>query len=239
MSATTPIAGLRYAVQTDGPVAQTLAQNLATDLDNKLIPVYATTAARDTAIPSPTQGMFCYVTSVSAGGRTLMGYTGTAWVPYFSSPLYAVKAANESVTSSITFQNDDHLVLAVEANTNYTLTGFLLANGDIDGDLKLQFTYPVSAAITYGLVAPALPNTGNSNTDANLGGRPEDASSPSNTVEIGTTTSSTNPTTVIFMGYLSVGATAGNLVLQWAQQTSSATATTLLKNSWIKLERVT
>jgi hypothetical protein len=49
-------------------------QNLATDLDKKVIPAFASTSARNTAIPSPTQGQCCTVAGV------LHTYNGTKWV---------------------------------------------------------------------------------------------------------------------------------------------------------------
>jgi hypothetical protein len=40
--------------------------------------VYATTAARDAAIPSPAAGMMVFVTQFN----TFQGYTGSAWVNF-------------------------------------------------------------------------------------------------------------------------------------------------------------
>lgn len=74
MSGNTPVANLRYALLTDPPNANTLSQNLATDLDHLVIPKYATTTARDLANTSPIEGDRCYVT-----GDGDYQHDGTTW----------------------------------------------------------------------------------------------------------------------------------------------------------------
>lgn len=69
-------AGLRYPELGDSPNAQTAVKNLADDLNGKHIPVFATTGARDTAFPSPTDGQACYVTALNQ----LLVRSSGAWV---------------------------------------------------------------------------------------------------------------------------------------------------------------
>lgn len=64
MALNTPIAALPYPELTDIPNAQTAFQNLATALDTKVIPKFATSVARDAAIPSPVAGMLVYRTDI-------------------------------------------------------------------------------------------------------------------------------------------------------------------------------
>lgn len=61
---TTPISGLRYAELTDPANAKTLSQNLATDLDTLVNARFASSVARDAAIPSPVDGQHVYRTDL-------------------------------------------------------------------------------------------------------------------------------------------------------------------------------
>lgn len=81
MSGTTPVSKLRYATLGDAPNANILSQNLATDLDHVVIPKYATTSARDTANPSPTDGDVCYV---NTKGYMSYSSSASAWGLMFS-----------------------------------------------------------------------------------------------------------------------------------------------------------
>src|SRR5574341_1924364 len=67
------------------------------------------------------------------------------------------KTADESVTSSTTLQDDDHLVIAVEANTNYFIEAFLIYDGDAAGDFKFTFSVPAGATLALvGVVKDAV-----------------------------------------------------------------------------------
>lgn len=73
--ATTAVQALRYPALGDaanGPVA---LQNLALDVEPKLVMVFATSAARTTAIPAPTEGMASWVQD----SNRIDVYDGTRW----------------------------------------------------------------------------------------------------------------------------------------------------------------
>lgn len=147
--------------------------------------------------------------------------------------LFAVKTADEGVTSSTTLQNDDELVIAVSASAKYIMDGYLLYTGAADpaGGLKMGWTGPSGAAMSwtnFGVNQNGSPSLVNYNVVAEslAGGRGVATNTTS-------TTMSCRPT-----GILTVGVTAGNLQLQWAQGTSNATATTVKTGSWLRLVRV-
>jgi hypothetical protein len=143
----------------------------------------------------------------------------------------AWKTSTEAVTSSTTLQNDDNLVCAVTASGVYVVNWGLRMDGATAGDFKYAFTGPSGAAMTWesrGLAAGDASNVAAISTDV---------------AAIGTTVThgclGTGTTTrVMGSGLLIVSLTAGNLTLQWAQGTSSGTATNLFAGSWLKLERV-
>ena len=65
MALNTPNSALPYPELTDIPNALTAFQNLALALDTKVVPKFASAAARDSAIPSPVEGQLCYRTDIN------------------------------------------------------------------------------------------------------------------------------------------------------------------------------
>ena len=77
----------------------------ASDVNNYLmeqsVMVFASTAARDSAITAPEAGMVAYINSNDAN-EGLWVYTGSAWlyaVPNSTTPLYAARVSNAAVLS--------------------------------------------------------------------------------------------------------------------------------------------
>lgn len=143
--------------------------------------------------------------------------------------LFARKTAIESVASTTVLQNDDHLVVAVAANSTYELSGMLHYDGAAAGDLKLNWTGPTGAtlAATY----QRLAGTAAAITDDVIA-----AGDIATDVQVGCTGGGTNA--LLIHGLVRVGSTAGNFRLTWAQWTADATATRLLVDSFICLRRV-
>lgn len=143
----------------------------------------------------------------------------------------AWKTSTEAVTSSTALQNDDNLVLAVVASGVYVVRWGLRMDGAAAGDFKYAFTGPAGAAMTWesrGLAAADASNVAAITTDVAAIG----TTVTHGCLGTGTTTRAAGT------GLLIVSATAGNLTLQWAQGTSSGTATNLFAGSWITGERV-
>ena len=147
---------------------------------------------------------------------------------WFVNVLVAYKTADESVTSSTTFQDDDHLTVAVEANCVYVLEMVLSYDALAAGDLKTQFVMPAGATVVgaaLGLTTTAAATTDDYTTSwvglANVGG-----------VGAGSTQA------VYARGLFTTSGTAGTLKLQWAQTVSSATATRIFTGSYMLLRRV-
>lgn len=78
MALNTPNATLPYPELSDIPNAQTGFQNLALALDTKVVPKFASSSARDTAIGTPVDGQLVYRTDIK-GYQTYK--TGTGWLP--------------------------------------------------------------------------------------------------------------------------------------------------------------
>ena len=182
---------------------------------------FASSSARSSAISSPIDGMLTYRTD----GKVFEGYDGAAYVPAARYNQFALKTVNETVSSNTTLQNDDALLWAVAANATYALDLRLLYNSGATGDLKVQFTAPASATMSWGGIwantSGALTNPSNNNLASvqSMGGGGDFSAT--------------------IHGTLTTVGTAGTLQLQWAQNTSDATNTTVYAGSWGSIWRVT
>ena len=142
------------------------------------------------------------------------------------------RTADQSVTSSTALTNDDTLVVPVVASGVYEVQWDLKIDGNAAGDFKYAFTGPASATMTWSSSGQAVGAT--ASTDAYS---IQDATAIGTNITHGTIASGT-PTHVRGNGILVVSVTAGNLQLQFAQGTSSGTATKTLIGSWLRARRV-
>lgn len=129
------------------------------------------------------------------------------------------KSGDESVTSSTTSQNDDHLVFNVGASETWVVQYDLFITIGTSTNLKWKFSVP-SGASASAHVKPA---------NSAIGVDISDATSDTTT----TTSSASGPNHVHHQIFLKVtsSSTPGAVQLQWAQGTSSGTALTLKSRS--------
>jgi len=194
----------------------------AAKLNTSSIPVVSATSD----ITTPFTGQLVYNTTTGCLHR----YTGSAWVLYDGNTQWAFKTATESVTSSTTLQNDDHISFSVASSGTYALRGFLYYDGaaDIAGGLKMFWTGPASSTLNWANFGPNQGSLSSYNVVIETL-----ASSPRSVGTNATTGMSLQPT-----GVFTSGGSAGTLQFQWAQQTSNATATRILVGSWMSLTRM-
>lgn len=144
-------------------------------------------------------------------------------------PRVVIKPTDQNVTSSTTLVNDNALVLPLDSNASYFFFCYLLFEGGTSGssDLKWSFTLPGTATLRYhaifnsgsGVVTVGVSFTGASTNNASTNGS-------------GSLRGLTMDGTIVS------GATAGNIQLQWAQNTSSGTSTTVHAQSCIWIQRI-
>jgi hypothetical protein len=148
---------------------------------------------------------------------------------YFTQQQVARKTATESVTSSTSVQDDDHLSMTLSANTTYWLDGILITDGAVGGDFRLQFVVP-SGTIRWLANGPVAGAT-NTVTDVDRNWKVGSTTTVMGTIAAGTSS------IVHVAGIIRTGASGGTFKLQWAQGTSSATATRLFVNSFLRCTR--
>jgi hypothetical protein len=132
------------------------------------------------------------------------------------------KPADESVASSTTLQNDDDLQLTLASNGVYQVyIVMILTGGAGAANSKVAFTFPSGCQIYlgknyYDVGGVNKPMRWNTSTSP----------SGSNDIIVGAVGE-----LVPIHGVVINGSTAGTLILQWAQNTSNATATVMKANS--------
>lgn len=143
------------------------------------------------------------------------------------------KTADESVTSSTTLQDDDHLTFAIAANEEWVATieldcGAALATTG----LKVAVTTP--AAATQNIAASLASDV---NTAANRHFRRTTTSGAALDFTAATLVGVGDAGVKLSVWVLN-GANAGSVTLQFAQSTSSGTAVTLRKGSYLTASRI-
>lgn len=138
-----------------------------------------------------------------------------------------VKQATESVTSSTTLQDDDELVVPVVANATYSITFYIAAVGATAGDINTEYSVPSGTTGFKWCIGPAVSATDRENTSmvSAVHGFTTDRSYG--------VVSTTLGVAIVESLQVVTGSTAGNVVFRWAQNASSATATSVLAGSYV------
>jgi hypothetical protein len=149
---------------------------------------------------------------------------------------YVLKGAGETVTNSTTLQNDDALLFAAGANETW----------------YVQYTLDVSASAGKGIrLDVSMPSTSGVNRICVMGYCKDDQLGLNEELHIETGLVAAAPAAVldavnawtnviiVVEAVLTTGAGAGNIVLQWAQQTAgAATTTTVNAGSFLVAHRL-
>lgn len=221
---TTPISSLPYPELANTPNVPQDLENLAEAIDTLIIPKFATNSARDAVITAPTDGQHAYMQDV----KKLVVYRTSynMWFPVNPANLDTIPEGHETRTSA-TFSNSA-IVLPTKANTRYFLTGMLMYQGPSAADIKFKWVFdvaPVTASSFWGLQA--------SNDD----GPPQTLNMRAAIINVEIAAPTDGAPTVDFSGVQGsflTGGTAGNMTLQWAQNSASGTST-LFAGSWIRI----
>ena len=137
------------------------------------------------------------------------------------------KTADEPVTSSAALQDDDQLLYTIAATGTYVFDAYLIATSAANaaGDLSLGFTAPTGTLQYQGIgldTTLASGNTGTVNTAS------------SGTLNYGLSTTAT----LIWIHGTLIATATGTLQLQWAQQASNASASTVKSGSHMLVRQV-
>ena len=172
---------------------------------------------------------------MTAAGQIQAGSRITAAMLQGIAPLAVIKGADESITSSTTLQFDDALFLPIQANAQYIFDCYLLYEGGTAGSSDMRWTWsvPTGSTLRYQPIYANATSTLNASLGTSVAG---------STLMSGTSGAGTNGAGNLrglsMNGTLIVGSTPGNLSLEWAQNTSSATPTIVHAQSYVTLWQV-
>jgi hypothetical protein len=176
----------------------------------------------------------------------LAGQTLTAALLTAAQPVSAVKASDTPRSSTTTLTADPELTFSVLANGIYIVDGWIKYTGDPGSDITISWTVPTGAIGEWsglGVGNPLISVNGSPGAlIADTGSvrgymiRPE---STDFTGSRGYGALSTTDTLALQLeATLRVGSSDGTFALNWAQSVSSATATTVYTDSWLRLQRI-
>lgn len=145
------------------------------------------------------------------------------------------KTADQSVTSSTVLVNDTHLTYPVVAGT-YVMDWYLIGTSAANaaGDLNVAWTYPTASLATAFSMGPDI-------SIASAGVSTGQWSANAVTLTSGTLFNSFGLSTFnlsIWLHTMFVFTATGNVQLQWAQNSSSASASTLKTGSHVVVRQV-
>jgi hypothetical protein len=134
------------------------------------------------------------------------------------------KTAAETVTSSTTLQDDNHLFFTMTANGVWAVRCFVLATSASNAAMRFNWSVPSGASYAFtaaagstGVVTQNSLNLADFQT-AGVGGQ---------------------GLTAVFDGFVATAATAGDLRLRWAQSVSNVNGHTINVNSYLEYRLLT
>lgn len=145
----------------------------------------------------------------------------------------AVKTAATTRTTA-TLTNSTDLVLPLAASTTYLFEALLITDGATADDVKIAFTVPSGATITWTGTGLILAGASQTSTSMNISTVTASGTSASyGTLGIGT------PTTIRVRGVIVTSAAAGSLTLQTAQNVAdAANPTSIYAGSYLVTQKV-
>lgn len=144
------------------------------------------------------------------------------------------KTADESVTSSVTLQNDDHLLIAIPAAGTYEICVNLqvVSAANAAGDFRYGATFPAGTMYAFSDgMGQALPSGGESDV-YRVSGPITSGVDPAFGFGASTTI------TASFIKFLFIATASGTFQFQWAQAGASANATTVKAGSYLTMKQM-
>lgn len=187
---------------------------------DQLVTPFVSTAARTSAISSPVEGTTTYIGS----DTTMWLHDGSLWKPYAGPPT-VYKTAAETVNNSSALQNDDDLLVPVDANAYYRGEIWLSFTSAAAAGFKLDFTAPAGATMEASGFLVVVSGATTFAATSTLGA-------------VGGIVSTGSAVPYLGKFTLVTGANAGTLQFRWAQNSAHASNTTVNAGSCLKLDRI-
>ena len=147
---------------------------------------------------------------------------------------YVLKGSDESVTSSTTLQDDNDLLFVLPAIGTYLFDIWVYAQSATNaaGDLKVALTFP-TGTMRYSALGPD-PAIASASVASGVWFTHLGATSGTSAISAGLSTN----TNLVWMHGMFAASATGTLRLQWAQDTSNASASTVKAGSHMQIKQV-
>ncbi len=239
------VIGTSSFVRITGPSAAYSVTGITGGVDGKILVIYNSTAQTFTlSNEGLTSTAANRVTSLSSLGDIVINGKGAVkliysaadsrWLVLSASTTVSVSttgqiikriATDETYSNSTALHNDLYLAVAIPANDSMKIEGYVDAKDNTAAKFaKIAFTLPAGATMNIMVL-----------TD-NATAVQQDflKTSGTATAAIDLNPTGTNEQGILFFGTVVTGGTAGNVQLQWAQNTSGADVVTFAKGSYMK-----
>lgn len=157
-------------------------------------------------------------------GTNLNFYNGTTTKDLLGDVLTIIKSSDETVTNSTTLQDDDELTFATGANQTWIVDYVVQGSVDAAPDIQLAVTAPSGSTCRVNMAD----NQSFTNTQDNIGCGVAMIASGNGTSDL-----------YYIKGVITTGGTAGNITLQWTQNSTSPNAVTILTGSYMTAYNMT
>jgi hypothetical protein len=153
------------------------------------------------------------------------GADDISWAAAAGGPRSVIKTADETLNNNNTLQNDDHLVLSIDASSRYSIEVWLnVSPNRTASDFACNMALPSGATMVWDTIYHFQSSV--SAKDGNQGAK-------LTVLSLGA-----GSHFVPLNGHILVDTTAGNAQLQWAQDSAVAEDTTVLAGSWMRLTKM-
>jgi hypothetical protein len=167
--------------------------------------------------------------TVQRSSASTLTLTGNLTVTGVGQYQFVRKTADETVTNSAAYQNDDHLVVPVVANGVYQVDGYIVYQTASAAGINLRMTGPTGTGLwTF----TGLSASGGTNDTATM--RAATGTNGSGTALLGGASGNISAS---LRGTFTPTA-SGNLQFEWSQNAANVTGTIVRANSWLALTRV-
>lgn len=233
MSTTTTDQGITRPVDADSADNPVAFINELSGVEPRLVRTYTNEADRTAKMISLSENN---ISGLASEDRVEV-YNGSAHISLFSRGIFANKyrtADAAAINNSTALVNDAVLFAALPTAGRFQFDLTLFYDSSSTADFKLAFTIPAGATMQWGGIGPSVSVSTGVGTAQFLATTVSGTSVPYG----GNGTGSANSVTLIARGGVVMGGTAGNLQVQYAQQTLDATNTIVRAHSRLQVWRV-
>ena len=135
----------------------------------------------------------------------------------------AIKSADESRTSTTTLTDDSELVLALSQSKRYAVEATIFWTHNSTPDIKVSMLGPTAATVRLHAAHGVFGAVRSAAFGQTVSGA------------LNIIIASSGTRFIRYVGYIETSTTSGNISFRWAQNTSSGTAITVLKGSYLRI----